>query len=139
MVKFSDFIIELILIFLFFISSVFMLATTEQIYLIIIPLLLYLYLHFLIKRNKKISKYINSDLEKLGYEIINERPLKLSEIDIGLNFSVNINNTPVSRFNYIRQFARVFKVKNKTGEIIEINTVVRRNWDSTNTIIIKNV
>ena len=79
--------------------------------------------------------FVKDDFKKLGYEITDERPSKLSEMKIEISFfQITFVGTPISRFKYIKQFYRIFRAKNKNGNIVLLNTIVTKKWSGKNNI-----
>ena len=112
-----------ILIILFFSSSFYILNSTDYKILIFVPLALIFLVMYWLKRNKKITKFVNDDFEKLGFEILSERPLNKSESNIDVKVTpLNSGSMPITKTK--NSFKRIFKVRNKENQILEINTDV---------------
>ena len=112
-----------ILIILFFSSSFYILNSTDYKILIFVPLALIILVMYWLKRNKKITKFVNDDFEKLGFEILSERPLNKSESNIDVKVTpLNSGSMPITKTK--NSFKRIFKVRNKENQILEINTDV---------------
>ena len=117
-------------------TSVYLLIGTDSKFLFIIPFIVYLILITLIARNKKILELVKNDFNELGYELISERPLKISESEIEIKPAIlTSGNTPLK--NYKNKYKRIFTAKSKKGKLVELNTVVTENKDGTLKIDIK--
>ena len=133
MLRFTDILINLIIFLITIVISFVISVTCIYPYLAIIPIIICLIISGILKRNKKISKYVKSDFAKLGYEILHERPVKLFENDFEVHFSYFADNGLV----YIVNYSRVFKVKTEMGQLYELNTEITKGWDLKNSILIK--
>lgn len=134
MVTFWDILIHLILGISYFIISCFILILTDYPYLIIICFITYVIIHVNLKRRKKLTKHLKEDFEKLGYVILEERPLKLSESKLSIKPAILVNGIPVSRYGYIRRFARVFRLKDNNNELFEVQAILTKEWGGNNAI-----
>ena len=137
MVKFTDILLQLIIGLIYLIGSLLIFTLTRHTILILPFFIFITIINYSIKRNKKIAKYLTSEFQQLGYEILDERPLKLSEANVTVKFAVLVNDIPLNRYGYIRRFARVFTAKYSSGQIFELNTIVTKKWNGTNHISIK--
>lgn len=95
--------------------------------------------HYAIKRNKKFLNYVKADYKKLGFDLIEERPFPLAprEFEVSVKPMITINGLPVSRYGYMRKFARVFKAKDQEGQLFDLYSVITKQWDGENEIEIK--
>ncbi len=98
---------------------------------------LYIIVHYTIKRNKRIFRYVKADFKKLGFDLISERPATRFESKISMETTVMINNIGIGRYGYIRKFTRVFKARNQEGQLVELVTDVSKMWNGENKIRIR--
>ena len=121
---------------LFFGSTIYLLIGTGSRFLIVIPFIIYVILITKIARNKKILKFVKSDFNELGYELISERSLKNFESEIEIKPAIlTTGNTPIK--NYKNKYKRIFIAKTKKGQLFELNTIVTENKDGKIKIEIK--
>ena len=81
------------------------------------------------KRRKSIAPFVKEDFLKIGYHILNERPLKFSEEKFEISIAPTINSVPVSRYGYLRRFTRIFSATKSNGEKVILNTVITKGWN----------
>lgn len=137
MLSFFDIILKLLTgILCFFVSSIILIGSDKP-FLFFIPMLFYLLVQILLKRRKKIAKYLKDDFKKMGYNVLSERPPRFSEITLEIKPAILINGIPASRYSYIRKFARIFEVETEPNERFELNTIVKKHWNGKNSIDIK--
>lgn len=139
MISFFDIVIGLILSIICFIVAVIIMTGTDMPLLFFTPIIFYALLTGYLKRRKKIAKYLIDDFKKMGYSVLSERPLKFSESTFEMKPTTEtfVNNIPLSRYRYIRKFARVFEVETQTNERFELNTIVTKHWSGEKSIDIK--
>ena len=137
MIKFTDILLK-IAVGLFYLISGALIFTQTNYPILVLPLFILVGILLIsLKRKKRIAKYIVKEFQNLGYEIIAERPLKLSEGKITAKVGlIMVNNNPLSRFAYIIRFARMFTVKDIEGNQFELNTIVTKKWNGVNHISI---
>jgi hypothetical protein len=126
----SETIIYILLTIIFFGSSVFLLVGNYSKFLVVIPFIIYLILITIIARNKKILEFVKNDFNKLGYELISERPLKSSESEFVFEPAILTSGSAPLK-SYKNKYKRIFTAKTKKGKIIELNTVVMENKNGT--------
>ena len=136
MVTIKDVFIVVLLGISFFLIGNWIIENTEMPWLIVPLVLVFFFIQIGLKRLKRIKEYVKADFEKLGFTILKERPLKMSETRVTVKTPAILTSkgTPLSRYRYVRQFSRVFMVESKKGKRFELNTVVTRKWDSSNHI-----
>ena len=123
MTKPSEYIIYTLLTIAVFISMIYILFATEYFILIFVPMIIYIGVIYLIKKNKKITEFVKDDFKKLGFEIISERPLKQSEQEIEIEPAIlTSGNTPLRKNK--NQFNRVFTVKDDNNRLLELKTEI---------------
>ena len=139
MVRFSDILLHLLYIFILFLGFITVIAFNVP-YLFFIPFLIIVTLKIFFERKKKILPYVKDDFSKIGYELLSERPLKLSETETKMRLytGVKINNIPIERYGYIKKISRVFTARYKDGTIHELRATVTKQWNGSNSIEIKN-
>lgn len=95
--------------------------------LAIIP---YMIVHILVKQKKKIAPHLKEEFRRAGYEILSERPLKLSESKIEVQVSL-VTTEPMTygRWQYVRRYERCFVLRNRKGERFEWHARVTYHWD----------
>lgn len=105
-------------------------------YLFFIPFIIAIIIKIYVDNNRKIAKYVADDFKELGYELLSERAYKFSEskIDFKLYTGVKINNIPLERFYYVKEFMRVFTAKAEDGNTYRLFTSIKKEWNWTNTI-----
>ena len=134
MVNLKDILLELF-IGILWIGSGIIIIMSDYKYLIILSFIVFIYAKIQIKKRKKILPYVKEDFKKLGFEITNERPSKLSEMKYEISFfNITVGGTPIGRFSYIRQFYRIFRGKNKEGKSVLLNSIVTKKWSGENHI-----
>lgn len=138
MVSYSDILIHLLISILCFSVTIIIMRGDYLSFLFFIPIVFGFLIHTLLKRRKKIAIYLKDEFQKLGYNVLSERPLRLSETKFEVKPAILINGVPASRYGYLRQFTRVFEVINEAHERFELNTVVTNHWNGKKTIDIIN-
>ncbi|MBA3901985.1 MAG: hypothetical protein H0X62_17570 [Bacteroidetes bacterium] len=134
MVKIIDIIGIFVLTIIYFFIGIGIMLETENAFYLVLLFLTYLLIYRFLKSRKRIIVYIHDDFRKMGYKLISERPLKLFEQEFSIKPSATINNLPISRYSYIRQFGRVFTAETDKGKLVELNAVVTKLWDGKNNI-----
>ncbi len=140
MIKTTDILLEILLTLTFGILAIIIMTNAENIYIgvfMLLNILIYALLKFYLKRRKKTFPYVVQNFKQLGYDLIQERPLKLSEYDFEsrsgneseIKIEPTINNIPISRFKYVRKFDRIFKAKYMDDKVYELRTIVTKKWD----------
>ena len=140
MIKTTDILLEILLTLTFGILAIIIMTNAENIYIgvfMFLNILIYALLKFYLKRRKKTFPYVVQNFKQLGYDLIQERPLKLSEYDFEsrsgneseIKIEPTINNIPISRFKYVRKFDRIFKAKYMDDKVYELRTIVTKKWD----------
>jgi len=122
MTKPSEYIIYTLLTIIVFMSMFFILFKTEYSVLIFIPMIIYIGIIYLIKKNKKITEFVKQDFKNLGFEIISERPLKSSEKEIEIKPAILINGIPIQK--YKNKFSRIFTVRDENKRLLELYTEI---------------
>jgi len=136
MIKNSEIIAYAFLIILCFISSIFLFFTTKSYFLFLIPIIVFIIVFNLLKKNKKTLEFVKKDFEKLGYELVSERPLKSSESEIDIKPAILINGVPLK--NHKNQYKRMFTAKSTKGKMVELNVVITEKKNGKIAIEIKN-
>jgi len=95
MTKPSEYIIYTLLTIIVVMSMIFIFFKTEYSVLIFIPMIIYIGVIYLIKKNKKITEFVKQDFKNLGFEIISERSLKSSEKEIEIKSAILINGISI--------------------------------------------
>lgn len=85
--------------------------------------------HILFRRAKNLSDKAKSILLKKGYTILSERPLKFSENDFNIRFTVLVNGLPVSRYAYINQWERMFTISDQEGNSYDLQCTITYTWN----------
>ena len=135
MVTIRDVLIELLLAVACSVIGLWVLFETQFPLLIFPMIIVYGIIHLILKRFKRIKDYVQADFNQMGFTILEERPPKISEVKVTVEpVFVTINGTPLSRYRYVRKFARVFIVESKNGNRFELNTIVTRKWDASNQV-----
>ncbi|MDX6184073.1 hypothetical protein SGQ44_18060 [Flavobacterium sp. Fl-77] len=133
MIKFKDILLNIAIVLLWFISTILIAITIEHRFLGFLPSIIALYVKLYLKRRKRILEFVKLNFEKIGYELIEERPLKLMEFfsfsNIVLKPTFFFNNVSISRLKYITTFMRIFKAKAKDGKYYELKTFVGQKWN----------
>ena len=122
MAKAYEYVIYTIMTILVFICMIYLLFNTDYKFYIFIPLILYIWFLYLMKRNKKITEFVKYDFKKLGFEIISERPLNSSEREIEIEPAILINGIPLAKVK--NKYSRVFTVKDENKRLLELKTEV---------------
>jgi len=135
MTKPSEYIIYTLLTIFVFISMIYIMLSTEYFILVFVPMIIYVGVIFLLKKNKKITEFVKDDFKKLGFEIISERPLKSSEREIEIQPAILINGMPLKK--YKNKFSRVFSVRDETNRLLELKTDVIEKRNGKIEILIK--
>jgi len=138
MINSKDIIFEL-LIAIFYLGVGFILMLSDYPFLIIPLFIIVIIIKAKIKNNKKILQYVKADFEKLGFELLNERAAKFSELKFSLSFEPTVGGMPISRYKYIRRFTRIFEAKNREGKKVILNSIITKKWDRENHIEIISV
>lgn len=87
------------------------------------------------KRKKRIAPFLKKDFAELGYKILKERPLRFREQKFEFSLlQPTVNEVPISRYGYVRRFARVFLAEKENGQRAILNCVVTRTWSGKNKI-----
>lgn len=138
MLNTTDIFAAVMLSLIFFVFGIVVLALTE-VPILMLPLFVAYYIaHYSLKRNIRILNDEKSNYKKLGYELLEEKPIPLLEAEISFKPSfVIINNLPLSRYAFIRRFERIFTAKSNTGELYKLYTRNTRHWSGENEIVIK--
>lgn len=138
MIRFKDVLLNILLLF-FFAVSMLVLIGLGMPFLFFIPLMLIIVLKIYLENKKRILKYVEADFKSLGYELLTERPYKLSETETSFRLytGVKINNIPIERFYYIKRFDRVFTAKAEDGNSYTLFTRITKEWNGKNTIDIR--
>ena len=137
MIKFTDILVMLLESLTFFILGVFILEATEYPFLVLPLIPIFIIIHIAIKRQKHITEYVAKDFEKLGYTIISERPIPISDMERSISPTVTVGKVPIGRYAYIRRFNRLFRAKNENGQLVELKTSITKEWSGGNSIEIK--
>ena len=139
MLNTTDIFAAVMLSLIFFVLGIVILALTE-VPILVLPLLIAYYIaHYSLKRNIRILNDVKSDYKKLGYELLEEKPIPLLEAEISFKPSfVIINNLPLSRYAYFRRFQRIFTAKSNTGKLYKLYTRNTKHWNGDIEIVIKN-
>ncbi len=137
MVRFIDIIIVFLESFIFFVLGLLIIEEWDRPILMLPLILLYIIVHYIMKRNKRIFRYVKADFKKLGFDLISERPATRFESKISMETTVMINNIGIGRYGYIRKFTRVFKARNQEGQLVELVTDVSKMWNGENKIRIR--
>ena len=134
MTKIKDIVVNVVIVFFWFVSTILIVTITDYKFLVFLPAILFLSLKIYLKRRKRIFEFVKADFEKIGYELMEERPLKFIEFfffdEIELKPTLYINNVPVSRLKYIATFVRIFKAKNKDGKLYELKVFIGKKWSA---------
>ena len=137
MVRFIDIVIVFLESLTFFVLGILILEEWDRPILMLPLIVVYIIIHYYIKRNKRILKYVKADFKKLGFDLISERPATRFESKISMETTVMINNIGIGRYGYIRKFTRVFTARNQEGLIVELVADVSKLWSGENKIHIR--
>jgi hypothetical protein len=133
MVKTKDILIYVAIVLFWFISTILIVVMTEYRFLAFLPSVLAISLKIYLIRKKRIFDFVKDDFQILGYELIEERPLKFKEFFVVSNIefkpTIFIGNVPISRLKYIATFRRVFIAKTKDEKFYELNAFVGEKWN----------
>lgn len=138
MLRFSDILVNLLCIFILLISGV-IVAVFNAPYVLFITFIILVSIKVYFERKKKILPYVKDDFAELGYELLSERPLKLSETKTTMRLytGIKINDIPIERYGYIKKISRVFTARYKDGTTHELHTTITKQWNGSNSIEIK--
>ena len=137
MVRFIDIVIVFLESLIFFVLGLLILEEWDRPILMLPLTVLFIIIHFSIKRNKRILKYVKADFKKMGFDLISERPATRFESKIAIEPTILLNNVSVSRYGYIRKFSRVFTARNQEGQLVELIADVSKMWSGKNRILIR--
>lgn len=133
MVKTIDILINIVIILFWFISTVLIAVMTEYRFLAFLPAIIAISIKIYLKRKKRLFEFVKDDFQKMGYELIEERPLKFKEFfsvsNIEIKPTIFINDDSISRLKYIASSRRIFKAKTKDKKYYELNTFVNEKWN----------
>lgn len=138
MLKTIDVFAAVMLQLIFFVLAIVVLALSE-VPVLLLPLLIAYYIaHYSLKRNIRILNDVKSDYRKLGYELLEEKPIPLLEAEISFKPTfITINKLPLSRYAYIRRFERIFTAKSNTGKLYKLYTLNTKRWNGENEVEIR--
>ena len=106
---------------------------TEYRFLAFLPAIIAISIKIYLKRKKRLFEFVKDDFQKMGYELIEERPLKFKEFfsvsNIEIKPTIFINDDSISRLKYIASSRRIFKAKTKDKKYYELNTFVNEKWN----------
>lgn len=138
MLRFSDILVNLLCIFILLIGGI-IVAVFNAPYVLFITFIILLSIKVYFERKKKILPYVKDDFAELGYELLSERPLKLSETKTTMRLytGIKINDIPIERYGYIKKISRVFTARYKDGTTHELHTIIIKQWNGSNSIEIK--
>jgi len=137
MVRLIDIVIVFLESLIFFVLGLLILEEWDRPILMLPLTVVYIIIHYSIKRNKRILKYVKADFKKLGFDLISERPATRFERKITMETTVMINNIGIGRYGYIRKFNRVFTARNQEGQLVELVADVSKMWSGENKIQIR--
>ena len=137
MVRFIDIVIVFLESLIFFVLGLLILEEWDRPILMLPLIVVYIIIHYYIKRNKRILKYVKADFKKLGFDLISERPATRFESKISMETTVMINKIGIGRYGYIRKFTRVFTARNQEGQLVELVADVSKLWSGENKIHIR--
>ncbi|NDJ00096.1 hypothetical protein GWA97_13480 [Flavobacterium sp. LaA7.5] len=133
-------IFTLILLFVISVAAAFVFAGVGYFYISVIVMILFFGLKYYLKRNKKILPFVEEDFNELGFKLLSERILKLSDLEVKFEVKIpyiSVNGLPIDRYGYIRKFNRTFRAKSLSdGLLYDITASIIKQWDGNNKIII---
>ena len=129
MVKFSEVIEAFLLGIAWATLSIMLIALTDYQILIIPVFLIFVIISIILKRRKKILPYVREDFKKSGFDLLDERPLRLSDQKITFGLNITLNDVPISRYGYFRQFFRIFKARGTDGRLYAIKAEITQLWN----------
>ena len=139
MVSIKD-ILTIVLLFIISIIAAFIFAVAGYFYISIIVLLLFLGIKYYLKRSKKILPFVQEDFNELGYELLSERTVKLSDLEVKSEVKipyVSVDGLSINRYGYVRKFTRTFMAISLKNELLyEITANVTKLWNGKNVIVI---
>jgi hypothetical protein len=136
MIRTVDILLDIFLWLIVMVIAFFIFILTDYPFLILVLALLYFLLRIYIKRQRKILRFVEEDFKNLGYLIFDERPLKRSEMEFTAEFNteIKLNAIPLSRFEYVTKFVRVFKAKSIDEKTYELTAIITQKWNGKNEI-----
>lgn len=95
-------------------------------------------------RQTKLLEHVRFQFSELGYTLLGERLLRITEWPISVGPSAYVtgrisNEWWQTKWKYRKVYCRIFKAEGADGKIWELRTVVSRKWDDTYEIQINGV